>query len=74
MLSKEQTNKVGVFNYDSLSHILSKIEKSGTSSEVENMLLTSVISTHLLYHQFIEKRDEEFGHGVLQNLKIVTDF
>jgi asparagine synthase (glutamine-hydrolysing) len=74
LLSKEQTKKVGVFNYDSLSNIFSKIIKSGTSSEVENMLLTSVISTHLLYHQFIEKRHDEFRRGVLQNLKIVDHF
>jgi asparagine synthase (glutamine-hydrolysing) len=73
MLSEEQTNRVGVFDYHSIINVISRIEKSGTSSEVDNMLLTSVISTHLLYHQFIEKNREGLGRGALQNLKIVND-
>jgi asparagine synthase (glutamine-hydrolysing) len=71
MLSKEQTEKVGVFNHDSLSAVISKIEKSVISSEVENMLLTSVISTHLLHYQFVEKHHLQCGK--LKNLKIIED-
>ena len=74
MLSEEQTDKVGVFNHNSLKEVLSKIEKSGSSSEVENMLLTSIISTHLLHYQFVEKHYEEFQRGKLNNLKMVEDF
>lgn len=73
MLSEEQTKKAGVFNYDSITNVISKIEKSGTSSEIENMLLTSVISTHLLHYQFIERHQEDFSHGKLNNLRIVDD-
>jgi asparagine synthase (glutamine-hydrolysing) len=73
MLSEEQTSKVGVFDYDSLRNVISKIEKTGTSSEVDNMLLTSVISTHLLFYQFIEKKHDVAAPDVLQNLKIVND-
>jgi asparagine synthase (glutamine-hydrolysing) len=71
MLSKEQTEKVALFDYQSLSPVISKIEKSGTSTEVENMLLTSVISTHLLYYQFVEKHHLQTGK--LRNLKIIED-
>jgi asparagine synthase (glutamine-hydrolysing) len=71
MLSKEQTEKVGVFNHDSLSAVISKIEKTVNSSEVENMLLTSVISTHLLHYQFVEKHHLQCGK--LKNLKIIED-
>jgi asparagine synthase (glutamine-hydrolysing) len=71
MLSKEQTDKVGIFDHDSLSSIISKIEKSGNSSEVENMLLISVISTHLLHYQFIE--NHPLLSGKLKNLKLVKD-
>ena len=39
-----------------LSAMLGKIEKTGTASEMDNMVLTAVISTHLLYHQFIENQ------------------
>ena len=74
MLSEEQTKRVGIFDYNSIKNVTSKILNSGTASEVENMLLTSVISTHLLHYQFVEKHYEEFHRGKLNNLKIVDDF
>jgi asparagine synthase (glutamine-hydrolysing) len=71
MLSKDQTDKVGIFDHESLSTIISRIEKSGNASEVDNMLLTSVISTHLLHYQFIE--NHPLLSGKLKNLKLVED-
>jgi asparagine synthase (glutamine-hydrolysing) len=73
MLSDTYTSKVGVFNYNSIAGLISKIEKTGTSSEIENMVLSSVISTHLLYYQFIENNNEEFTTKELAKLKIVSD-
>jgi asparagine synthase (glutamine-hydrolysing) len=73
MLSKEQTEKVGVFDYVSLSSVLSKIQKSGFASEVDNMLLTSALSTHLVHYQFIEKQNSEFKTGVLNSLRFIDD-
>ena len=35
------------------------------ATEIDNMVLTSVISTHLLYYQFIENHNEEFQNGDL---------
>jgi asparagine synthase (glutamine-hydrolysing) len=74
MLSDSYFRRANVFNYDSFAGVISKIEKSGVSSEIDNMILTSVISTHLLYYQFIENHNEEFNTGNLRNLKIVNDF
>lgn len=74
ILSENYFSKTNVFNYDSVSGLISKIDKSGVSSEIDNMVLTSVISTHLIYHQFIENNNEEFENGSLRNLKIVSDF
>ncbi len=62
MLSDAYFRKVEVFNYDSVAGLISKIEKTGISSEIDNMVLSSVISTHLLYYQFIENHNEEFNH------------
>jgi asparagine synthase (glutamine-hydrolysing) len=73
MLSSSFTNKAGIFNYDSLSAMQNKIEKTGTASEMDNMVLTAVISTHLLYHQFIENHNAEYQNGKLNNLKIIED-
>ncbi len=73
MLSPTYFNEVGVFNFDSVSKLLLKIERTGSSSEVDDMVLSSVISTHLLYYQFIEKHFENFPQGRLKNLKTIND-
>ena len=73
MLSDTYTKSVGIFNHDSISTLLSRIEKTGISSEMDNMVITAVISTHLLYYQFIENHNEEFQRGPLKNLKIIED-
>jgi len=74
MLSDSYFRSANVFNYDSFAGVITKIEKTGVSSEIDNMVLSSVISTHLLYYQFIENHNEEFNTGNLRNLKIVNDF
>ncbi|MFO7620060.1 MAG: asparagine synthase (glutamine-hydrolyzing) [Bacteroidales bacterium] len=73
MLSDIYTKRAGIFDYDSVSSLLAKIEKTGIASEVDNMALTAVISTHLLHHQFIENNNEEFRRGELRNLKVIED-
>ena len=73
MLSPGYTKRVGIFNPDSLAGLLSKIEKSETSSEVDNMVLTSVISTHLLYSQYMEGKTEGLLSGKLSNMRIIED-
>jgi asparagine synthase (glutamine-hydrolysing) len=73
MLSDSYTSKAGIFDNDSVAGLLSKIEKTGTSTEVDNMVLTAVISTHLLHYQFIENNNSEFQNGDLRNLKTVDD-
>ena len=74
MLSEGYTRKTGIFDAESVSNLLSKIEKTGIASEVDNMVLTSVISTHLLHHQFIENNNSEFQPPPLKNMKIIEDF
>ena len=73
MLSDSYTKQAGIFDFDSISAMLSRIEKTGVASEVDNMALTAVISTHLLYYQFIENRNEEYRNGPLNNLRIIEE-
>lgn len=73
MLSESFFRRVNIFDFNSISGLISKIEKTGVSSEMENMILSSVISTHLLYYQFIENNNEEFAPAALKNLKVITD-
>jgi asparagine synthase (glutamine-hydrolysing) len=74
MLSESYTRKAGIFNYDSVSPLIEKIRKTGSASEVENMILTAVISTHLVNYQFIESNNSEFQNNELTNLKVIEDF
>jgi len=73
MLTPEYFKKTGIFNADSVSVLLAKAEKTGITSEVEDMVLTAVISTHLLYNQFIEKQNTGLSMRSLKNLKTVND-
>jgi hypothetical protein len=73
MLSDTYTKQAGIFDYESISGLLAKIEKTGIASEVDNMALTFIISTHLLNYQFIENRNKEFRGKELQNLRVVND-
>lgn len=73
MLSENSFKKASVFDYNSISGLLAKIEKTGFASEIENMVLTSVISTHLLYDQFIEGNNNEFRNGALTKHKVIND-
>ena len=73
MLSEKITKQCGILNYESLSALLGKIRKAGTASEMDNMVLTAVISTHLVHRQFIENENKEFSNRPLDNLRIVED-
>jgi hypothetical protein len=73
MMTPESFSKAGIFDYNSISNLFQKIEKTGNSSEVEDMVLASVISTHLLYNQFIERHNENFQSGKLNNLKVIDE-
>lgn len=73
MLSDTYTKKAGIFDHESVSLMIQRIDKTGVSSEVDNMVLAAVISTHLLNYQFIENNNQEFINGKLKNLKVIKD-
>jgi asparagine synthase (glutamine-hydrolysing) len=73
MLSESQTQKAGIFSYRSVSMALSRIRKTGITSEMDDMLLTSIISTHLLYSQFVENRNEIFRSTSPADHRIIED-
>jgi asparagine synthase (glutamine-hydrolysing) len=74
MLSESYFKRANLFDFSSVAGLVSRIEKTGVSSEIDNMVLSSVISTHLLYYQFIENHNQEFNRAGLKNLKVITDY
>jgi len=73
MLSETFIKKTGLFNFDSVNSILSRIKKTGTSSEMDDMLISIIISTHLLFNQFIENKNNSFNLPKLNNLRVIKD-
>ena len=73
MLSESMIRKAGVFSAESVTGLLEKVGKSAAASEMDNMVLTSVISTHLLYHQFIDNQNQDLLNEPLNNLKVINE-
>ena len=73
MLSGKYIKKAGLFNPGSIESIISRIKKTGITSEMDDMLLTTVISTHLLFNQFIENNNGSFKAEKLSKLRIIDD-
>lgn len=73
MLSDSFVKKVGIFDNKTKSALLKKIDRAGTASEMDNMAISAIISTHLLYNQFIEGHNNEFQRNELKNLRIIDD-
>lgn len=73
MLSEEYTAKTGIFDFLSFSEMLSRIKKTGLASEVDQMAVTAIISTHLLHYQFIENYNTEFNNAAIDQPLIIKD-
>lgn len=73
MLTEAQTERTGIFSFRSVSMALSRIRKTGITSEMDDMLLTSIISTHLLYNQFIENRNDMYRSTKPADHRIIED-
>lgn len=73
MLSETYTRKTGIFDHGVINETISRIRKTGLASEVDQMAITAVISTHILNDLFIENNNGEFHYGDLKNLRIIED-
>ena len=53
ILNKGTITDYGIFNPELTTKLIEKIRTTGTASEIENMILTAIISTQLFYRFFI---------------------
>jgi asparagine synthase (glutamine-hydrolysing) len=58
LLASVSLSEAGIFNPDSVGRLLLKMNSGKAYSEIDNMALTAIISTQILYQQFIK----EFKH------------
>lgn len=72
-LSENTMLEAGIFNPSTIKPLLEKIKKSEKPTEVENMILTTIISTHLLYNQFIEGKIEKITPEISLKSRVILD-
>lgn len=73
LLSKQDIKHTGMFSYQTVQKLLSKILSGRTLTEIENMALAGIISSQLIYHQFVLK--DHFRPSVTQliNCRIIKE-
>lgn len=55
MLSEENITAYGIFNLDFVNQLINKMKLNKQVSEIDNMAITAVLSTQILYDLFINK-------------------
>ena len=50
----EAIKKAELFDLDKVARLLKKLQVSDSASEVDNMALVGILSSHLIHHQFVE--------------------
>ncbi len=59
LLSEEKIISAGIFNPGHVALLLQKMKKNKQVSEVDNMALTAILSTQILYNLFVERNIDE---------------
>jgi asparagine synthase (glutamine-hydrolysing) len=73
LLSEHDINKTGMFSYDALQKLLKKISTGELVTEMENMALAGIISTQLIYHQYVLKDNFRPSIPQLINCRIIQE-
>lgn len=61
MLSEEKIKEFGIFDLDKVKLLYNKMKTKNQFSEIDNMALTAILSTQLLYDQFINRNIPELN-------------
>ncbi len=71
ILTSSKIKSIGVFNDKSIYGLITKMRKTTNISEIDNMALMGVLSTQILYKQYIEDfrylKDNEIRKGLVRN-------
>jgi asparagine synthase (glutamine-hydrolysing) len=73
ILNEKTLNETGLFDSSSVIPLLDKMRKSKTTSEIENMLLTLLVSSHLVNEQFIKFNSRPLRQEELLNSRIIKE-
>jgi asparagine synthase (glutamine-hydrolysing) len=73
ILDEKHIRETGIFNPGTIIPLLDKMRKAPATSEVENMILTLLVSSHLVHGQFISDGFRPLKDNELLNSKIVRE-
>jgi len=71
LLSENDIKQTGLFSNDNVQKLLSKVSNGSEVTEMENMALCGIISSQLIYHQFILKDNFRPDIPQLRNCNVI---
>jgi asparagine synthase (glutamine-hydrolysing) len=74
VLSDNYLRHTGIFNPDSISKFLKKVRTATVLTELESMFLTAVVSTQVLFDQYIDKNSFNTANYKMNDFHIIEDF
>jgi asparagine synthase (glutamine-hydrolysing) len=73
IFSSEKITNQNIFDSKKTNDLLTKLKSGKASSETDNMALTAILSTGLLFEQF-QNRKAFSDESTLDNCRIINDF
>jgi asparagine synthase (glutamine-hydrolysing) len=66
-LSEKSLKRAGLFDTGKVRKLLRKLQAVSSPSEIDNMALAGILSSQLIYHQFVEGLPTKVGYSVCPN-------
>ncbi len=73
LLSEKDIKQSGIFQHSSVQKLLDKISNGAMATEMENMALAGIISSQLIYHQYILKDSFRPSVSILNNCQVIHE-
>jgi asparagine synthase (glutamine-hydrolysing) len=73
LLSEPDINQIGMFSFQAIQNLINKISNGELVTEMENMTLAGIISSQLIYHQYILRDNFRPQIPQLLNCRIIYE-
>ncbi|WP_455389668.1 asparagine synthetase B family protein, partial [Petrachloros mirabilis] len=67
LLGKDALRRAGYFDPEKVARLWAKVKRGGAIGEKDNMAITSILSTQVWHHLFVDKFGNYFGTGRANN-------
>jgi len=73
MLAEQTLMSAGLFDHKSVQQLLNNMKMRRIVSEVDNMAITGILSTQILYHQYVNRSADRHVKTMSNQCKIVNE-